>query len=340
MTGKPPPASPTTDRSEDTAMQMSRDDLMCAYRTMRTIRVFEERIHREFAAGGIPGFVHLYAGQEASAVGVCMHLSDADNIASTHRGHGHCIAKGCDVTGMMSEIFGKRDGLCRGKGGSMHIADIERGMLGANGIVGGGAPLACGAALTSQVLGTDAVAVVFSGDGGSNQGALLESLNLASVWKLPVLFVIEDNGYAEATPSSWALAGDLLKRAEGFGMPGWRVDGHDFFAVHDAAGEAIARARTGEGPGLIHVQLGRFYGHFEGDAMTYRAAGEIGRLRSEQDCLARFRGRVVEAGLVVSSDLDSVDDEVRRLVDASTLAAKASEAPAAADLLADVYLTY
>ena len=178
-------------------MQHSRQFLLECYRNMATIRRFEDRVHDEFATGKIPGFVHLYAGEEASAVGVCSQLSERDVIASTHRGHGHCIAKGCDVTAMMKEIFGRRDGLCGGKGGSMHIADLAKGMMGANGIVGGGPPLICGAALTAKYLKTGGVAVAFVGDGGSNQGTTLESYNLAKVWQLPVIFVVEDNGYAE-----------------------------------------------------------------------------------------------------------------------------------------------
>ena len=196
-------------------MQLSRDELIRAYTTMRTIRDFEERVRVEFEAGNLPGFIHLYAGEEASAVGMCMHLDDKDAIASTHRGHGHSIAKGCDVKGMMRELYGSAEGICKGKGGSMHIADLDRGMMGANGIVGGGPPLICGAALTAKTLGTGGVAVAFVGDGGSNQGTTAESLNLASVWKLPAIFVIEDNGYGEAMASSWAVGGDLVKRAEG-----------------------------------------------------------------------------------------------------------------------------
>ena len=293
-------------------MQLNREDLLQAYRSMRTIRDFEERLHVEFASGEIPGFVHLYAGEEASAVGVCMHLTDRDTIASTHRGHGHCIAKGCDVEGMMAEIYGRRHGLCGGKGGSMHIADLSKGMLGANGIVGGGPPLICGAALTAKVLETDDVAVAFIGDGASNQGTTLESLNLASVWKLPAIFVVEDNGMGEATASEWAVAGSQVKRAEGFGMPARQVDGHDFFAVYDAAREAIERARAGEGPSLLHVKLYRYYGHFEGDAMTYRGPDEATKVRDERDCLAIFRQRVTEAGLLEAAQLDEIDREIGR----------------------------
>jgi acetoin:2,6-dichlorophenolindophenol oxidoreductase subunit alpha len=321
-------------------MQLNREELLRAYRAMRTIREFEERVHLEFATGEIPGFVHLYAGEEASAVGVCMHLTEVDQIGSTHRGHGHCIAKGCDVPAMMKEIYGRRDGLCGGKGGSMHIADLSKGMLGANGIVGGGPPLICGAALTAKVLKTGGVAVAFLGDGASNQGTTLESYNLASVWKLPVIFVVEDNGYAESTASAWAVSGSQAKRAAGFGMPAATVDGHDFFAVHAAAGEAIARARAGEGPSLIHVQLNRYFGHFEGDAMTYRGPDEVERLRRERDCLNRFRVRVTEAGLLEASQLAALDEEIVALIDQSVEDAKRAAQPGEADLLTDVYAAY
>ncbi len=321
-------------------MQLNRDELTQAYRAMRTIREFEERVHLEFASGEIPGFVHLYAGEEASAVGVCMHLTDRDKIASTHRGHGHCIAKGCDIDGMMKEIYGRRDGLCGGKGGSMHIADLSKGMLGANGIVGGGPPLICGAALTAKVLGTGGVAVAFVGDGGSNQGTTLESYNLAAVWKLPAVFVIEDNGYAESTPSAYAVAGGQVERAAGFGMPAREVDGHDFFAVHDAAGWAIGRARAGEGPSLLHVRLNRYYGHFEGDAMTYRGPGEVERLREQRDCLAVFRRRVTEAALLDEAVLDDMDREITAAIDRTVGTAKAAAQPGEADLLTDVYASY
>ncbi len=321
-------------------LQLSRQDLTQAYTLMRTIREFEDRVHEEFAAGKIPGFVHLYAGEEASAVGVSLHLTDSDTVASTHRGHGHCIAKGCDIAGMMKEIYGRGDGLCAGKGGSMHIADLSKGMIGANGIVGGGPPLACGAALTAKTLGTGAVAVAFVGDGASNQGTTSESYNLATVWKLPVIFVVEDNGYAEATASSWSVGGSQLARAEGFGMPGHEVDGHDFFAVYEAAGEAVARARAGEGPSLIHVKLARHYGHFEGDAMAYRAAGEVEKLRDEKDPLKLFRQRVTETGLLETQQLDDIDKSVAAEVGRAAAAAASAPPPGGADLLSDVYVTY
>ncbi len=321
-------------------MQLNRDELVQAYRHMRTIREFEDRVHTEFATGDIPGFVHLYAGEEASAAGIMMHLNDNDRIASTHRGHGHCIAKGCDVKAMMLEIYGRAEGLCGGKGGSMHIADLSKGMMGANGIIGGGPPLVCGAALTAKTLGTGGVAVAFVGDGGSNQGTTLESYNLASIWNLPAIFVIEDNGYAETTASSYAVGGDQVKRAEGFGMPGYRVDGHDLFAVHEAAREAIERARGGGGPSLIHAKLNRYYGHVEGDARTYRAEGEVERLRAEVDCMDLFRARVTEAGLIAAEQLDQIDREVGQLIDEATASAKAAPPPAADALHTDVYVSY
>ena len=321
-------------------MQLTRDELARAYRQMRIIREFEERLHREVATGDIPGTVHLYAGQEAVAVGVCLHLDDTDHIASTHRGHGHCIAKGCDVSAMMAEIFGRRDGLCGGKGGSMHIADLSKGMMGANGIVGGAPPLACGAALSAKTLGTGGVAVAFTGDGGANQGTTNEALNLASVWRLPAIFVVEDNGYAESTASDWATGGDLVRRAEGFGMPGHRVDGHDFFAVHEAAGEAIARARAGDGPSLIHARCNRYYGHFEGDASTYRGENEVETLRLERDCLDAFRARVTEAALLEPAQLDAIDGETLVLIDEAVAAARAAPRPEPEALRRDVYVTY
>jgi pyruvate dehydrogenase E1 component alpha subunit len=321
-------------------LQLSRDELLAAYRRMRLIREFEERVHDEFSAGNIPGFVHLYAGEEASGVGVCMHLDDRDAIASTHRGHGHCIAKGCDIDGMMHEIFGRKDGLCGGKGGSMHIADLSKGMLGANGIVGAGAPLVCGAALTAKTLKTGGVGVCFYGDGASNQGAVLESYNLAKIWNLPMVFVAEDNGYAEATASSWSVGGSQVGRGNGFGIPSRQVDGQDFFEVYEAAGEAIERARAGEGPSLLHMKLTRFFGHFEGDAGTYRAPDEVANARAGHDPLKIFRQRVVEASLLKPGDFDAVDGAVVGEIAAAVAKAKAAPMPTEADLLTDVYLNY
>jgi len=321
--------------------ELTKDQLLEAYRVMRTIREFEERLHTEFATGEIPGFVHLYAGEEAIAAGVCTHLRSDDYVASTHRGHGHSIAKGCDVAAMMAEIYGKREGICHGKGGSMHIADLSKGMLGANGIVGGGPPLVCGVGLTAKVKGTDQVAVSFTGDGGSNQGTFLESLNLAAAWHLPVVFVVENNGYAESTSPNFHQAGvDVAKRADGFGLPGISVDGFDFFAVHEAAGEAIRRAREGGGATLIECKGMRYFGHFEGDQQTYRAPGEVDDLRRTRDCLAAFSRRVTEAGLVDADDLAAVDASVKEVIDDAVAKAKAGADPTPDEVITDVYVSY
>jgi pyruvate dehydrogenase E1 component alpha subunit len=264
-----------------------------------------------------------------------VHLDADDYIASTHRGHGHAITKGCDVKAMMAEIYGKRTGLCHGKGGSMHIADLEVGMLGANGIVGGGPPLVCGVGLSAKVRGTRQVGLSFTGDGGSNQGTTLESLNLAAALHLPVVFVIENNGYAEATSTTFSTSGiDIAKRADGFGLPGVVVDGHDFFAVHEAAGEAIARARDGGGPSLLEMKVNRYYGHFEGDQQTYRAPNEVEDIRASKDCLMLYRRRVSGAALVADGDFEAentgrlvvVDESYPRCGLASDIVAQVTQA--------------
>jgi pyruvate dehydrogenase E1 component alpha subunit len=322
-------------------VQLNREELLRAYRSMATIRRFEERVQEEFSKGGIPGFVHLYAGQEASAVGVCQHLGPKDYIASTHRGHGHSIAKGCDVPGMMQELFGKEGGLCAGKGGSMHIADLDVGMLGANGIVGGGPPLVVGAALTAKTLGTGTVAVCFSGDGASNQGTTFEALNMAVVLKLPAVFVFENNQYGEGTGFSYHCgSGDIAGRAGGFGLPAVKVNGDDFFEVHEAAAEAVERARKGGGPSVIEVDTCRFYGHHSGDAQLYRGKDEVKRLREERDCLVHFRRRVEEAALLEKDALDAVDGEVAALIDRSVAVAREAAIPPESALLTDVYVSY
>ncbi|WP_076997556.1 thiamine pyrophosphate-dependent dehydrogenase E1 component subunit alpha [Variovorax sp. KK3] len=329
-------------RSADTAhLPIDRPELLACYRKMRTIREFEERLHVDFSRGDIPGFVHLYAGEEAAGVGILHHLNDGDRIASTHRGHGHCIAKGVDVVAMMKEIYGRTGGSCNGKGGSMHIADLSKGMMGANGILGAGAPLICGAALAAKFRGKGEVGITFTGDGASNQGTFLESLNLAAVWNLPVIFVIENNGYAESTSRDYGTAVDsYVDRAAGFGIPGVTVDGTDFFAVHEAAGELIRRAREGGGPSLLECKMVRFYGHFEGDAQTYRGTGELDDIRANRDCLKLFSAKVTQAGAVAQAELDAIDEEVAALIERAVQEAKAAPQPTAADLLTDVYVTY
>jgi acetoin:2,6-dichlorophenolindophenol oxidoreductase subunit alpha len=322
-------------------MQLSREELLRAYKVMRTIRVFEERVRLEFAAGNIPGFVHLYAGQEANAVGMCMNLTDKDVIGSTHRGHGHCIAKGCDVEGMMHELYGRKTGLCAGKGGSMHIADLDKGMLGANGIVGGNPPLAVGAALAFKTRGEQNVAVSFAGDGASNQGTTFEAMNMAVVLKLPVIFIVENNGYGEFTPAEYAVGTrDLVARAAGMGMPGVSVDGTDFFATYEASREAVERARAGGGPGFIEMRVKRFYGHFEGDPQLYRPAGELEQIRETADCLKVFRAKVTEAKLLEEAQLNAVDAEVDAEIEKSVETAAQAPWPTEKDLTTHVYVKY
>ncbi len=324
-----------------TGAPLTREQLLRAYRQMKTIREFEERLHVEIQTGEIPGFTHLYSGQEAVAVGVCELLGDADYIVSTHRGHGHCIAKGCDVVGMMKEIYGRHDGLCKGKGGSMHIADFDKGMLGANGIVGGGPPIAVGAAIACRNRANGTVSVAFGGDGSCNQGTVFEAMNLAVVLKVPALFVFENNGYSEHTGADYAVGSrDIAGRCRGFGMPAEVCDGADFFDVFETMGRLVRRARAGEGPAAIEPRITRFFGHFEGDPQLYRAKDEVKHQRATMDCLVNFRARVTAEGWLEGSELDTIDHDVLALIDRAVAEAKASTPPAEADLLADVYAEY
>lgn len=321
-------------------MNLSREDLQRAYRLMYTIRVFEERVTKEFAAGNIPGFAHVYLGQEASGVGVCFDLGDEDWIGSTHRGHGHCIAKGCDVRGMMLEIMGRADGLCGGKGGSMHIADMTKGMLGANAIVGGSPPIAVGAALTQKTLGTGRVAVAFSGDGASNQGTTLEAMNMAVVLKAPAIFVFENNGYGEFTGSTYSVgAASIAERAHAFGMPSEVVDGCDFFAVHQAMGRACEHARSGQGPYALELVSSRFLGHFVGDPQGYRGLEELAQARAN-DPIMRFREGVTAAGLLPPEVLDQIEAEVLAEIEVAVEDGLAAAPPDLSALTTDVYIRY
>ena len=319
-------------------MQLSKDKLIDAYTRMKKIRVFEETMRDEFAKGTVPAFINLYIGQEAIASGICVELNDDDTIASTHRGHGHCLAKNSNLERMTMEIFCRADGLCEGKGGSMHIADLSVGMLGANAIVGANAPIAVGAALRQRVMGENLVSAAFIGDGASNQGAVFEAMNLASVLKLPVLFVFENNGYAEFTGVDYHCGGgDIAGRAEGFGMPSYKLDGSDFFAVQEAAAEAVQRARKGDGPSAIECYAKRWYGHFEGDPQHYRTKKELESIRKNNDPLIIFRQKVEEAGLIESSELDLIDDDLLSQVTNAVEKAKNSPLPNIEELTTNVY---
>ena len=322
-------------------MPLGTEEMKRAYRRMKTIREFEERLHNEIAKGEIAGFTHLYAGQEAAAVGVCEHLGPKDFIVSTHRGHGHCIAKGCDVKGMMKEIYGRRDGLCKGKGGSMHIADVTVGMLGANGIVGAGAPLAVGAGVAANMDGDGRVSVCFSGDGACNQGTTFEAMNMAVVLKAPVIFVFENNHYSEHTGVKYAVGSkDIASRAEGFGMLARKADGCNFFATYDTLAEIVAHCRAGKGPAAVELDTERFFGHFEGDPQNYRGPNEVKRLRETRDCLTIFRNHVSSKRLLDLAALDRIDAEVASLIEEAVIEARAAPVPRAEDVLEDVYVSY
>jgi len=323
-------------------MQFDRESLLRAYRNMRIIRSFEDRLHVEIKTGEIAGFTHLYAGQEAVAVGVCELLDNEDKIVSTHRGHGHCLAKGCDVIGMMKEIYGRADGLCKGKGGSMHIADIEKGMLGANGIVGAGAPIAVGAAMSCKLDGNGKVSVAFSGDGACNQGTTFEAMNMAVVTKVPAIFVFENNHYSEQTGDSYAVGtqNDIAGRAEAFGMKVWRANGSDFFDVYNTMRELLEYVRAGNGPAAIEFDTERYYGHFEGDPQRYRGEGELDRIRDERDPLKAFRAHKSALALVELADLDAIDAEVSKLIDTAVEQARAAPVPTPDQVLTDVYVSY
>ena len=322
-------------------MDLNRETLLRLYTTMSTIRNFEERGIPETGQRAMSASVHSSAGQEAVPTGICAHLTDDDYIGSTHRGHGHCIAKGVDPKTMMAELFGRSTGNNKGKGGSMHIADMSKGMLGTNGVVAASVPLAVGAGLTSKLKNLGRVAVAFFGDGGANQGVLHESMNLASVWKLPVIFCCENNGYAESTPVEYALStANVSDRAAGYDMPGINVDGMDVFAVYDAAGQAVARARAGEGPSLLECRTYRFYGHTVFDnPLSYRTKEEEDHWRA-RDPLKLFREAVLPLGEITQEELDQIDQEAAQLMEDAIKFADESPLPDPLEIYDDVYVSY
>ncbi|MDQ6523930.1 thiamine pyrophosphate-dependent dehydrogenase E1 component subunit alpha [Nocardioides sp. LHD-245] len=311
----------TAVRSQDVGVD--RELAIDLYRTMRRIRQFETTAGELFAAGELPGFIHLSIGQEAVAAGVCAALDDADYITTTHRGHGHCIAKGGRLREMMAELYGREGGYALGRSGSMHIADNTVGILGANAIVGGGIPMAVGGGYAAQLAGRGQVSVAFFGDGAVAEGVLHECLNLAELWQLPVVFVCEHNGYAEMTPVSKHLANaEVTDLAAAYGMPAEKVDGNDVAAVLTAARAATARARSGAGPTLIEARTTRWRGHFEGDPQKYRAREEITAM-TERDPLTHWRDVLHAAHGVPPAELDQVDADIADLVGAAVEAARA-----------------
>jgi pyruvate dehydrogenase E1 component alpha subunit len=321
-------------------MSLTKKKMIQVYETMLKIRMFEDKVAELFSADKLPGFVHLYAGEEAIATGVCAHLTDRDYITSTHRGHGHCIAKGVDINSMMAEVYGRATGACKGKGGSMHIADVDKGMLGANGIVGAGGPLACGSGLMAKTLGTDQVTVCFFGDGAAEQGTMHESMNLACCWGLPVVFVCENNGYAETTPCGYHCAAkNISDRGVAYDVPGITVDGSDFFAVYEAAEEAVGRARRGEGPSLLECRGFRYYGHFQGDSMLYFTEEEKERNRA-QDPIENFKKRGLERKLLSKKQIAEIDGKTAAIIEDAVKFAEESAWPAPEEVFTDVYVNY
>ncbi len=297
------------------------------YERMLLIRRTEERLSADSAAGKLPGAVHLYIGEEAVATGVCAHLADRDYLTSTHRGHGHYLAKGGDLRAMVAEIWGRQEGICRGMGGSMHVADISKGILGANGIVGAGLAIATGAAFGARLDGDGKVAVCFFGDGASNQGVLMETLNVSTLWQLPVIFVCENNMFSEFTPSREVTAGAIADRARAFAMPVWEVDGNDVVEVWQAAREAVERGRAGGGPAFIEARTYRIQGHFEAESFVlaggrYRDDAEIEAWRA-RDPIERLRDRLISAGVADPDRLRAVDARVLQQVDDAVAYAEA-----------------
>ncbi|KGO15511.1 pyruvate dehydrogenase (acetyl-transferring) E1 component subunit alpha [Clostridium botulinum] len=317
--------------------KLNENSIVEMYKTMLKIRKFEQVAMNIFAEGKIPGFVHLYIGEEAVATGVCANLKDSDYITSTHRGHGHILAKGGDLKFMMAELFGKATGYCKGKGGSMHIADATKGILGANGIVGAGHNIAVGAGLSAQYRGTHQVCVCFFGDASTNQGTFHESLNMASVWKLPVVFVCENNLYGISMSQNRHQAiKDVADRGVAYNVPGIVVDGNDVFAVYEAAKEAIKRAREGKGPTLIECKTYRHRGHFEGDPCVYKPTEEQEEWLAK-DPIPRFEKYLVENEILTEEKLKEVQNKVESQIDEAVDFANNSPYPELESVLEDVY---
>ena len=320
--------------------KVNRDSLLWMYQTMVTIRRFEEQSKREADAGKLRG-MHSSVGQEAVPTGICAHLDEKDYVLGTHRSHHHCIAKGLDLDQMMAELLGKSTGTGKGKGGTMHIADIERGMLGANGVVGSNIPVATGVALTAKVKGTNQVSVVFFGDGASSQGVLHESMNLASIWKLPVIFVCENNRYAESTPFEYSVAGgSVSSRADGYGMPGVTVDGQAVLDIYEVGKEAVSRARSGDGPTLIEAQTYRYMGHFGADnPLGYRSEEEQ-KFYMDRDCIVQARAYILDGSYANEEELDEIDSDCLEAVSKATKYANDSPFPDPDELTENVYVSY
>ena len=316
------------------------DALLAMYAGMLRVRLFEERVRELFAGGRIPGFLHTSVGQEAVAVGAAAALRPDDYVLSTHRGHGHLIAKGGSLRGLMAELYGKANGICHGKGGTMHIADVSVGYLGANGVLAAGCVLAPGVGLSIRHRRSGQVALTFFGDGAANRGPFHEGMNLAALWRLPVIFLCENNRWASTTASALSAAGgSIAARAAGYGVPGETLDGNDVLAVHEAVARAAARARAGDGPSLIEARTIRWVGHFEGDPQTYRPRGEAAEGR-RTDPIARLARVLGERGLLDDAHAERVRAQVSAEIDDAVAHAEASPLPAPEDALTDLFAHY
>ena len=321
-------------------MTLPAQDQLEIYRKMVTIRQFETLAGQLHADQKLPGFIHLSIGQEASAAGVCSCLRADDYLTTTHRGHGHMIAKGADLNKMVAELFGKRGGYCKGKGGSMHIADFDLGILGANGVVAGGLPIVAGAGFSIKLRRTDQVAVCFFGDGAANRGPVHEVMNLAAVWKLPVIFIVENNQYASTTPFEQALAIETISvRAAAYGMPGTAVDGNDVLAVWSATQAAVERARSGGGPTLLENKTYRLRGHFEGDPQKYRTPAEVDQWQAQNDPVDRFERTLVQTGVLSAETRQKIKEDVAQRLEAAVAFAEESPHPEPAEALDDLWAT-
>jgi TPP-dependent pyruvate/acetoin dehydrogenase alpha subunit len=320
-------------------MRTTKAEKLELYKRMLTVRAFEEKAGELFAQNLIPGFIHLSIGEEASSVGTCSVLRDDDYVASTHRGHGHLIAKGADPKRMFAELFGRKTGYCKGKGGSMHIADFSLGILGANGVVGGGFPIIIGAGLSIKLRKTDQVGIVFFGDGAANRGTFHEAANMAAIWKLPVVFVCENNLYASTTPAGYSLAGgSIAGRASAYGIPGHVVNGNDILEVRRAVGNAVKRARDGKGPSIVENKTYRYRGHFEGDPQKYRTANEIDDVKRERDPIQAFKAALAREGIMDDTRDANLRDQVAGTIEDAVRYAQDQPLPQPEEALEDLYV--
>jgi TPP-dependent pyruvate/acetoin dehydrogenase alpha subunit len=320
-------------------VKIPKGEKLSLYKKMLTVRAFEEKAGELFTQNLIPGFIHLSIGEEASSVGTCSALRQDDYIASTHRGHGHLIAKGADPKKMFAELFGRKTGYCKGKGGSMHIADFSLGILGANGVVGGGFPIIVGAGLSIKLRKTDQVGVVFFGDGAANRGTFHEAVNMAAVWKLPVVFVCENNHYASTTSAVYSLAGgSVARRACAYGIPGYEVNGDDILEVRKTVSLAVEQAREGKGPSIVENKTYRFRGHFEGDPQKYRTKNEIDDFMKNHDPIELFRAVLAGEGILSPKGDKDIRDEVAAMIEDAARYGQQEQLPQPEEALDDLFV--